>query len=333
MALNYKSITEYSSAPDSMQMEFLSRLGYRCEGDNMQIVNTSIVGTDALLGVKYILSPYEIRGLIPMKDLGVYNEKTVYENPYALPMAFLYRASETEEKQYINPFEYQNMLYSQLYGKKVEIYQKIDFERQENNNTVIYTIKVPEENYVLYGNLPWNSDMYANINMNGNSDFGYAKWLSPSVFYIPTDSITEEAVITLTAEKIDLYDEQFYALDLDMLGNVTTSISRRKVNSLNMENGHVTCSVEANAGDSLFLSVPYHSGWTMFRNGKEVEPELFGECLITIPLVDGRNEIEMVYSVPMLKEGVILTGFGSIILLGYFFFFEKKSVVRKILEK
>lgn len=333
MALNYKSITEYSSAPDSMQMEFLSRLGYRCEGDNMQIVNTSIVGVDTLLGVKYILSPYEIRGLIPLKNLGVYNEKTVYENPYALPMTFLYRASEMEEKQYINSFEYQNMLYSQLYGKKAEIYQKLEFERQEKNNTVIYTIKVPEGNYVLYGNLPWNSEMYANININGNSDFGYAKWLSPSVFYIPTDDATEEVVITLTAEKIDLYDEQFYALDLDMLGKVAASISQRKVNSLNMENGYVTCYVEADEGDSLFLSVPYHSGWTILRNGKEVEPELFGECLITIPLVDGPNEIEMVYRVPMLREGVILTGFVSIILLGYFCFYKKEISSKKILKE
>ena len=31
MAFNYMSITEYSSAPNGLQMDFLSRLGYRCE--------------------------------------------------------------------------------------------------------------------------------------------------------------------------------------------------------------------------------------------------------------------------------------------------------------
>lgn len=154
MAYNYKSITEYTSAPDTQQMEFLTRLGYRCEGINMQIVNTSVIGADSLLGVKYILSPYAINGLEPVEELGSYNGKTVYENPYSLPMAFVYDSTESGAKtEYTNPFEYQNELFSELAGEQVEIYQKLNFERNENNNMITYVVEVPDGNYALYGNL------------------------------------------------------------------------------------------------------------------------------------------------------------------------------------
>ena len=131
MAYNYKSITEYTSAPDGRQMDFLTRLGYRCEGINMQIVNTSVIGADSLLGVKYILSPYAINGLEPVEELENYNGKTVYENPYSLPLAFVYDSKESEAKtEDVNPFEYQNELFSELSGEPIKIYRRLNFERR-----------------------------------------------------------------------------------------------------------------------------------------------------------------------------------------------------------
>lgn len=314
MAFNYMSITEYSSAPNGLQMDFLSRLGYRCEGLDMQIVNTSILGADALLGVKYVLSPYDVNGLEKVEELGSYNEKAVYENPYALPLAFLYRSSGVKEIPYENPFEYQNKLYSELAGETVCVYQKVSYERQEKENKIIYTLEIPEGSYALYGNLPWNSYMNAKINVNGEREFSYSKWLSASVFYIPSDENAGEATVTVETENPDLADEQFYALDLEALGEITDLISRREADNLSIQNGQVLCSVEAEEGDSLFLSVPYHSGWTILRNGEKTEPELFGECLISVPLTEGINEIKMTYHVPMLKAGICFTGIGVLIL-------------------
>lgn len=335
MAYNYKSITEYTSAPDTQQMEFLTRLGYRCEGINMQIVNTSVIGADSLLGVKYILSPYAINGLKPVEELGSYNGKTVYENPYSLPMAFVYDSTESGAKtECTNPFEYQNELFSELAGEQVEIYQKLNFERNENNNMITYVVEVPDGNDALYGNLPWNSTMNANIDINGETNFSYSCWLSPSVFYIPSDYADEQVTVTLTAEFLDLNDEQFYALNLDELERVTQMISQGEVEDLQMENGYVSCAVEAEKDERLFLSVPYHSGWTILLNGEEIEPELFGDCLISIPLTDGTNQVEMVYHVPMLKTGAVVSCAG-IFILGFSAVYRKKKrmLKGKVLER
>lgn len=316
MSLNYMSISEYSSAPDGLQMNFLDRLGYRCEGLDVQIVTTSVIGADSLLGVKYILSPYEIAGLQPVESLGTQNGKTVYENPYALPLAFLFPSSGTDKIQYSNPFEYQNDLFSELVGEDVEIYQKLAYERDEETNAVIYTLQVPEGNYALYGNLPWNSEMNASLDLNGRKNLAYSRWLSSSVFYIPADDSDTEVTVTLNTENPDLKDEQFYALDLEKLQYVSTVLSQKKVDDFTMKNGFVSCSVEGEEGTSLFLSVPYHKGWTVLLNGKKIEPELFGGCLITIPLEAGINDIEMIYHVPLLREGAAVSILAVCILIG-----------------
>ena len=52
LAYNYWSISGYTSSPDDIQRRFLDRLGYRINGDNMCIVNTSIISVDSLLGVR-----------------------------------------------------------------------------------------------------------------------------------------------------------------------------------------------------------------------------------------------------------------------------------------
>lgn len=335
MAYNYKSITEYTSAPDGRQMDFLTRLGYRCEGINMQIVNTSVIGADSLLGVKYILSPYAINGLEPVEELENYNGKTVYENPYSLPLAFVYDSKESEAKtEDVNPFEYQNELFSELSGEPIKIYRRLNFERNEGDNTLTYSVEVPVGNYTLYGNLPWNSTMSASIEINGEKSFAYASWLSPSVFYIPTDPAEETVTVTLTAENMDLRDEQFYALDLNELERITQKISQTEVENLQMENGYVTCAVEGEEGEKLFLSVPYHSGWTILLNGEEIEPELFGDCLISIPLKNGTNQVEMIYHVPMLKTGAMVSCVGILILGCSAVYRKKKRVMKgKVLER
>lgn len=335
MAYNYQSIAEYTSAPDGRQTDFLMRLGYRCEEINIQVVNTSVVGADSLLGVKYILSPYAINGLKAVEELGRYNGKTVYENPYSLPMAFVYDSTESGAKtEYINPFEYQNELFSELAGEQVEIYQKLNFERNENNNMITYVIEIPDGNYALYGNLPWNSTMNANIDINGETNFSYSCWLSPSVFYIPSDHVNKQVTVTLTAATMDLSDEQFYALNLEELERVTQMISRGEVEDLQMENGYVSCTVKGEKDERLFLSVPYHEGWTILLNGEEIEPELFGDCLISIPLTDGTNQVEMVYHVPMLKTGAVVSCAG-ILILGFSAVYRKKKrkLKGKVLER
>jgi hypothetical protein len=286
-------------------------------------VTTSIIGADSLMGVKYVLSPYSLNGLQELPELGEYNGKKTYLNPYALPMAFTYHKSDAYETEYTNPFEYQNRLYSELLGETVELYKSVEYEIIQQGDVdaqteQIYQLTLPQGNMAIYANIPWSSGMDAHVSANGSTTI-YAKWLSPSVVYVPTQEGDETAFVTLSSSNgynIQTGSEQFYALDLDLLEQVAGAISSREAETCTMENGRVEVQVYAKQGENLYLSVPYNQGWTVTVNGALVEPELFGDCFYSIPLQSGENTVELRYTVPYLKLGAVVSLLCMILLLG-----------------
>lgn len=314
LAFNYNSIEGYASSLQVSQTTFLDHLGYRAEGSHIITVkNTSVIPADALLGVKYTFSPYSINGLQHEEQYGTVNRKDVYSNPYCLPMAFTVRSSGTFSYDGKNPFEFQNALYSYLLGRDVQLFIPTDFDRQDET----YHISVPTGNYALYGNLPWSENMKATLNLNNTFSIPYAQWLSQSVFYVPTTAGDSSAQVSLTSDNTDtITDEQFYLLDLDALKEATDTLrTENAVSNLDIHNGHITCKIQSGENRKMFTSVPYEQGWTVRVNGKAVTPDTIDDCLMVIPLQKGENSIEMTYSIPGLRSGILLSIAAAVMIV------------------
>ena len=316
LAYNYRSISSYTSVPEEKQFNFLEKMGYRRVGANISFTVNSVLGADSFLGVKYILSEYPIKGLEKLSDITDANGKSVYRNPYALPMAFVYKKNDIEENT-DNPFEYQNSIYSKLLGREVKLYTPLSYEVLETaENGFGININVPAGDYIIYGNLPWSGYSNADLDINGQYNAAYSQWISPSVFYIPCDS--DKAIVNVTFEENRfLMDQmQFYALDLNQLKAVSEEITGKSTSTsiVKMENGDVELKVTAGKKENLFLSVPADNGWTVTLNGKKTEAELFADCMYSIPLKKGDNTITLKYSVPGLTYGAAITAFGLLAL-------------------
>lgn len=327
LAYDFWSISGYTSSPDDIQRNFLHRVGYHINGENMCITNASVLGVDSLLGVKYIWSEYPINGLERVEELGEYNEKLAYLNPFALPMAFTASVGELASfSEGTNPFEYQNELYSQLAGEKVEPYRKLSFATKEDG----YILSLPKGNLALYANLEWNEFFDEEINVNGRYSQPYAKWLTPSVFYVPTKPGETEATIGLAKEDIArVRDPQFYALDLDVLKNISSSLqSVPEYESI--KNGHVDIRLSGDSEKKLVTTIPADKGWEILRNGKRVTPELFGETFYTFSLEEGENHIEMFYHPPRLRLGMVAFGVGVVGAVGTFIFQRRRGRIRSL---
>ena len=326
VAFNYASITGYTSIPDGRHLAFLDALGYRAEAQRITIVNTSIVAADALLGVKYYLSAYPINGLqvLPFEKA---NNKLVYYNKYALPMAFVFKpSSEKTLKQAIksgNPFLYQNSLYGKLLGEEIELYKQIPFNRIVRGNIAEYVLGVPDGEYAFYGNFPWFG-VETEIWYDNRILTPYARWLSPSVVYIPIKTGKNDFPLRLV-ETLQLRSahvlndhfasgEQFYALDLKRLDEVSQKLKAGAVADFSYHKSDVRCTVQSQKGEYLYLSFPYHKGWTILRNGVKIEPILLGNCMMILPLTEGKNEIVMHFMVPGVKLGLVLSCIGAVIL-------------------
>ena len=318
-AYGYASISGYTSAPENIQLDFLNNLGYRMNGSAMNIVNTSIIPADSLLGVKYILSNFEIPGLKRVDPIQGRNGKYVYENPYSLPAAFVYQADHGEGniKASGNPFLFINECYSGLLGEHKELFQQVSFYEKQDGNRVEYVLSPPsDKDIVLYGNIRTSGDLNASLYINDVFQTGYSKWLAPSVFYIPINN-QDEIRVRLSAEGRlnNITDVQFYSMNLTELEQISEQISSRKAEDISIKNGNISGTIMAEKGDFLYLSVPYHPQWKILCNGKRIEPVLFGNCLMSIPLDEGENIIEMSYTVRGLKQGILITLCSIIVLI------------------
>ena len=332
--LNYWSLEMYTSVPDDNQRNFLDRAGYRINGEDMHIVNTSILPIDSLLGVKYILSKYPIEGLVEDASLPLNDGKKVYRNPYAFPMAFINTWSqeeklisdeikELEKGESINPFEYQNYLFSQLMGDKVEVFVPVAFDKVEENLKNTYILEVPKGNYGLYGNFPWAWQSKETIFVNGTPLTDYARWLSPSVFYIPKSGDTVEISVT-SNEGLSIKEEQFYAVNLDLLQEISAEIQNKAVTNMTIKDGYAEFEVNSGGQEAIYTSIPYDEHWDITVNGEKKTPELFGDCLMMFPLENGNNHIVMTYHIGGFKEGAFAFGVGVILLIIWMIFVNKK---------
>ena len=387
LAQNYWSNTSYTSSEDDTQLSLMWRLGYRDEAGRMLVVRDPMIASDSFLGVKYLLQSTPVEGLEPVEGVDSFNGRTVYRNPFALPMAFVYDGSRLPTMRYDSTFVYQNQLFSTLSGKKTSLYVPLTWTKQNADNKSYYSVYVPRKEegsrygIVAYGNLLWESKKTGLLSVNGTEPVGYCRWMSPAAFLIRSrqeqaqsgqgqslqaaireakeaqeaaeraasgeefveselslqkkdlgeaaaafdqkelaslDTDTYEDVRTVvfrSDENIIFKDTQFYGLDLNALQKVTDLIRAGEVTDIKMENGHVTCSVDGIRGRSVCLLIPWSKGWEVFRNGEQVQPDTVAGAMITVPLVDGHNKIELTYHVPYLKEGMYVSAAALAVLL------------------
>ena len=326
-AYNYRSISSYTSSPDGKQLKLLADLGYRFEGDRITIVNTSILPTDSLLGVKYVLSPYYIKGL-EKTDLPLSDGKSVYKNPYALPLAFT--VSQLPPKaDGRSVFEYENEVFSTLAGEKVELFKPLPYRSEEVATGRRFIFESPKGNYGVYGNLPWDRTVDGtSLDLNGKLQQFYGAWLSPSVFYVPTTNDGPAYIELKTTAKEAFRRPELYALDLDELKKAVTDIKQKSalVKEEYLTNGSGKYVVSHVASPSyLQTSIPYDDGWKVTVNGKVIEPRLFDEALMAIPLNKGKNVIQMTYQIPHAKLGILLTVIGCSLLAVTKIVYRKQS--------
>ena len=128
MAYGVRTISSYTSAAVNGQMAFLDRFGYRQSGPNMNITNTSVLGTDALLGVRYVLSDRPLQGLRRLGGIPEANGKAAYENPFAWPLAFVCSSTDLSGLTEEDPFLHTNAAYARLFGQPMDVYVPVPFE-------------------------------------------------------------------------------------------------------------------------------------------------------------------------------------------------------------
>lgn len=320
LSYGYWGISSYTSGPDNRQMQFLNHMGYRQGSENLNVIVAPVLGTDALLGVKYVFAPEKIYGLELELGTKTYNQERTWRNSYAFPLAFLMDAPKVQKELHYtgNPFIYTNALLSVIAGKTTEIYQPVMYQTlSRNDHRILFQLKEWNKGPV-YGNIPTQHDLQGQLLLDRKEKQGYTRWLSPSVFPLSATKKGKHTVQLDTKEQIpDDLTPQFYGLDLKVLQDVSQEAWQKAAVIKQMNDRQVIIEVHGSPNQFLFTSIPYDKGWDIRVNGQKAVPFLIGGCLMAIPLEGGGNTIKMEYHLPGLTAGIALTMLGIIGCAGY----------------
>lgn len=160
-------------------------------------------------------------------------------------------------------------------------------------------------------------------------------------------------------EYIMIKDFQFYHLDYEAFHN---DIQKLKQNTWNLDTSKIKSNylvgdVDAQAGQIFYTSIPYEPGWTVKVDGKKVSEqfeETFSEdgtsimrnstdgaegqvvilnALMGIRLSEGHHTIEMTYSPPGFRMGVVLLILGIAVVVLLYLSDRKKNQVLLLRER
>ena len=216
----------------------------------------------------------------------------------------------------MNPFDYQNLLFKQLFNTSKDIYKPVKYAvtKKDDSYTEINLNTSNCKNMVYYGFIPWTSESESYVYNGKDVITKYACWLSPTVFHIETDSSKTKLRVESADSNFNYDNAYFYALDLNVLDECAKTALENEVN-ISMKNGSIDTTVNAEDEDSyLYLSVPVDDCWDVLVNNEKAEVKSFGNCLYAIKLHSGTNKITMRYHTKHQKLGIGLTA-GAILFI------------------
>lgn len=214
-------------------------------------------------------------------------------------------------------------LYVQLTGLDFESHSKYDYYTEEDWKKQ-KEYQLSKINHTLRY---WTEADFANITVacNGEDDVArfytshhnYAHNRTDYLFnlYYSEEGRTELTItfsqpgeytfdeLSVISQPMTGLEEQVAAMKEDTLEDVEISTNR------------ITGNISLDTDKLLCFSIPYSQGWTLLVDGEETELLQTNVMYMGVPLTAGEHTIELRYTTPYLKVGLLLTGVGFAALI------------------
>lgn len=295
---------------------------------------------DSILNIKYFYSKEKLEDplykYIDTLNTKKYNyvykewrdkEIYLYENPYALDLAFLVSNDYNKKYNKDNRFEYLNSLMKTLTGNNKNILNRYNGEYLGDSQ---YKFNINNDSKYLYLtydyqiSINWTS--YESIYINnqyvftGNSDdIGIIKILNN---YSNEDILLRIGYDNFSNNNNEVDSLVMYSFDIDTFEKDINILKKHQANNIKVNSNTVKFDINVNDEfKTLFLSIPYDKGWNIYVDGTKTNYFNIGNGFIGINLESGNHHIEMKYYSPNSLLGLII----SIISIGLLIIYEKQN--------
>ena len=120
-------------------------------------------------------------------------------------------------------------------------------------------------------------------------------------------------VIRIKNSNNERVDITAYQLNMGALDTAYETLNSQTMELTSFSDRKITGTIDVEKAGDLVFSIAREDGWTVYVDGKETEPETFAEAFISVPLTEGKHDIELIYTTPGLKTGAMIS-LGCLIL-------------------
>lgn len=346
MWLGFKSLSMFSSTLSDGLDTFLDNMGYFAAVNKFSYEGATRL-TDAMFGIKYLMSEDEKENIRAFEYLGEFDGQYIYQNNEALPIAFMVKdtyADWTADGKY--PWENQNSFAKATTGVTDELFsleymtgepvatgaiasKQSDFsyhiveDGTEDTALLVYTYQptYQKERYIYY-EAPHMSKLKVSINGNIRTYSDTRGHIVDLGDIGPQDTVTLTLTLDSAYTSADV-EMVLFGLNEDIYRQVWGQLSQETLNIVDNSATSLKGTIDVAENGILYTSIPYDAGWTVRVDGQKVETKSLNGSLMYIELDAGTHEIEMSFIPQGFIPGLMISA-GCLFILIVIGFRRKK---------
>lgn len=358
----YFGITNFDSVSDKNQVQFLDNLGLVTNDSSVNNAFCTIV-SDSLLGIKYYLTEdlgteskktVDFDEIVYRPDLNLYHKLgqiqqiKVYENPYALPGAFLTDKKLNDQMKHnqTSRLNLANTLQDFL-PAKTNYFEQVDLPlpsstnaNTKKDNLLSFSVQdKSEQTKVTYEFTPTTDDPYylslpnyfdedskTQIFVNNHEIDNYDLGSGPKLVNVAANQKTYPIKITFISRKsIDLGGLVLYRFNFT---NFKKIVAKAQANDLGLkviDQQHLETKTFTTTNTQYVQTlIPANANWQVYDNGKKVTTYKYNNALLGLKLTSGKHKLTFKYVSKELCLGLIVSVIFGLICLGTWIFRKRQ---------
>lgn len=297
----YRSATQFSSLMNLDVSHFYQNVGME-GGKNFYCVNGVTPLISSMLSIKYLLADNPAEES-PIRTLAAQSGNTyLYENKYCLPLGFMMDEEAVAAWNYENAGDIgaQNEL-AYLLGAEEPMLTAIPSESEVD----VSTITVPQDGYIFA--IYEKTDIE---NLTEETDQGYTKSFTKVShgYTLDLGYCTAGTTIKIKNTVGKQLNITAYYLNLQAVETAYRNLSSQTMEMTSFSDTKIEGSIEVTEPGRLVFSIAKEEGWSLFVDGRQVEPESFGGAFISVYLKEGSHRIVLKYKTPGFAAGAAVSG-------------------------
>lgn len=349
----YSGISMFSSIRNRHSSGYMDQLGFRSRGTSLNIrYQNNTLLADAFTGIKYNIAKTKQLNKYGFDKTDTVGEYNLFENNYALPLAFT--APTTIDKLKALPNDNlgtQTQLFNALSQEQFQYFHFLPITQIDTKNAnvtnagnimtiaekqgnvakdVTWKVQVPANTQAYLSLYPYDfaelESSTATVTANGQTRQAQ---IGISGQYYDLGYYQEATTVTFTAsfygtKSISFQNPQVLALDTVAY---QLAVDKIKENAVDMKVGSRSAegTVDAKEARTLVTTIPYDEGWTAKIDGKKVDTKAFQNAFVSIHVPKGKHKVTFSY----LPKGFISGAISFVVAIAMFILYLRALKPKK----